>query len=276
MIARLCPSRPVRPRRPALLRIRQNDRRSAALILSCSDGSDGKLDSRLACAYARAGTASAMCGQICRCGRVLRPRVRRVLSPLGGTRLFRGFIVAKWNRFGIIRNQIFFDVPRTQIPNLEGEKSRRHVWRQGRCRKCIGAEPTAGTDQRMPKQSRTKRKGKRRWRESRSSHPWCRGRMDGQSASSPSGLIPFTIPKSISDGVSKCSLTPASDASGSRPGTAASRPRRSIGYSLIISKSFATAAHPSTQPNGQCLCGAHHTRKTVQARANRSGIGRRG
>jgi hypothetical protein len=125
-------------------------------------------------------------------------------------RLLHGLIVAKWNRFGIIWNQIFPDG--------------------------------------MPKQSTTKRKGKRRWRELGCSHPWCRGRMDGQSASSPSGLIPSTIPKGISDGVSRCSLTPASDASGSRPVPAVSRPRRSIGCSLIISKSFAMAAHPSTQP----------------------------
>jgi hypothetical protein len=125
-------------------------------------------------------------------------------------RLLHGLIVAKWNRFGIIWNQIFPDG--------------------------------------MPKQSTTKRKGKRRWRESRCSHPWYRSRTDGQSASSPSGLILSTIPKSISDGVSKCSLTPALGASGSRPGSAVSRPRRSIGCSLIISRSFAMAAHPSTQP----------------------------
>ena len=33
---------------------------------------------------------------------------------------------------------------------------------------------------------------------------------------------------------------------------------------------------PFDPANGQCLCGAHHTRKTVQARADRFGAGRRG
>ena len=33
---------------------------------------------------------------------------------------------------------------------------------------------------------------------------------------------------------------------------------------------------PFDPANGQCLCGAHHTRKTVQARAERLGAGRRG
>ena len=33
---------------------------------------------------------------------------------------------------------------------------------------------------------------------------------------------------------------------------------------------------PFDPANGQCLCGAHHTRKTAQARANRFGLGPRG
>jgi hypothetical protein len=99
-MAQLCPPRLGRPRRLGHPRFRLN-RRSGALPFSCPDGSDGKLDSRLA----RAGTANAMSGQICRCGPVPRLRVRGVLSSLWGTPLLRGRIVAKLNRFGIARNR---------------------------------------------------------------------------------------------------------------------------------------------------------------------------
>jgi hypothetical protein len=98
----------------------------------------------------------------------------------------------------------------------------------------------------IPENSMSRSKG--RWPELRCSDLWCRSWTGGQSASSPSGLILSTIPKSISDGVSKCSLTPVSDASGSRPGTAALRPRRSTACSLIISKNCAMAVRPSIQP----------------------------
>jgi hypothetical protein len=130
--------------------------------------------------------------------------------PRHGARPLRGIIAAKRSRWGIIVNQIFPDG--------------------------------------MPKRSTRKGKGERRWRETRCSHPWCRSRTAEPSTSSPSGLVQFTIPKSISYGVSKCCLTPVSDANGSRPGPAASRPRRNIGCSLIISRSFAMAVHPLTQP----------------------------
>jgi hypothetical protein len=109
VIAQLCPSPPVRPRRPGLPRLRQNDRRSAALLLNCPDGSDGKLDSRLACAYARARVANAMSGQICRCGPAIRLRVHEVLSSLWGTGLLRFRSMAKWNRFGIARDRSCID-----------------------------------------------------------------------------------------------------------------------------------------------------------------------
>jgi hypothetical protein len=62
-----------------------------------------------------------------------------------------------------------------------------------------------------------------------------------------SGQIPSTIAKSISDGVSKCSLTRASGASGSRMGTAAPRLNPSIGCLPTTSKSSATVVHPSIQ-----------------------------
>jgi hypothetical protein len=97
-MAQLCPPRLGLPWPLGHPRFRLN-RRSAALLFSCPDGSDGKLDSRLACAHARVETANAMSGQICRCGPVLRLRVRGVLSSLWGTPLLRGRIVAKWRRF---------------------------------------------------------------------------------------------------------------------------------------------------------------------------------
>jgi hypothetical protein len=86
-----------------------------------------------------------------------------------------------------------------------------------------------------------------RWRKSRCSDLWCRRRAGGQSASSPSALIPSTIPKSISDGVSRCFSMPASGASGLRTGAAARRLHRNIGCSLITSKSCAMAVHRSIQ-----------------------------
>src|SRR5260370_17344444 len=89
---------------------------------------------------------------------------------------------------------------------------------------------------------------KRQWRESGCSDPWYRNRTAVQHKSSPREPIPYTIPRSTSDGVSKCSLVLASGASGLRMGAAAPRLRPNIGCSRITSKSSATAAPPSTQP----------------------------
>jgi hypothetical protein len=111
-----------------------------------------------------------------------------------------------------------------------------------------GAKPTAGTDKMIPERSMTTSRGKGQWRESRRSDPWCRSRTGEQSASSLNGQIPSTIPTSTSDGVSKCSSTLASGASGLRTGAAAPRLRPNIGCSRITSKSSAMAAPPSTQP----------------------------
>jgi hypothetical protein len=86
----------------------------------------------------------------------------------------------------------------------------------------------------------------RQWRESRCSDPWYRGRTGEQSALSPNGQIPSTIPRSTSDGVSKCSITLASDASGLRMAAAAPRSRLNIGCSPITSRNSAMAEHRST------------------------------
>ena len=119
----------------------------------------------------------------------------------------------------------------------------------------------------IPENAMSRSKG--RWPELRCSDRWCRSRTGGQSASSPSGLIPSTIPKSISDGVSKCSLTRASGASGSRMGTAAPRLRPSIGYSRITSRSFATAVHPSIQQTANAS--AVHTTPARRCKPGRRG-----
>lgn len=97
----------------------------------------------------------------------------------------------------------------------------------------------------ISKQSMSRSKG--RWRKSRCSDPWCRSRTGGQSPSSPSALIPSTIPKGISDDVSRYFWMPASGASGSRTGAAARRLHRNIGCLVITSKNCATAVHPSIQ-----------------------------
>src|SRR5258708_4125454 len=67
-MVRLLALRLARPHRPGLPRFRLNDRAIAALLLNCPDASDGKLDSRLACAYAHAGSTNEMCGQTRQCG----------------------------------------------------------------------------------------------------------------------------------------------------------------------------------------------------------------
>jgi hypothetical protein len=64
MMARLLPFRRARRHRHGPPRFRLSDSAIAALLLSCPDASDGKLDSRLACAYARAGSRNGMRGQI--------------------------------------------------------------------------------------------------------------------------------------------------------------------------------------------------------------------
>lgn len=97
----------------------------------------------------------------------------------------------------------------------------------------------------MSKQSISRSSG--RWRKSRCSDLWYRCRAGGRSRSSPSALIPSTIPKSISDGESRYFSMPASGASGLRTGAAARRLRRNIGCLLITSKSCAMAAHRSIQ-----------------------------
>jgi hypothetical protein len=88
-------------------------------------------------------------------------------------------------------------------------------------------------------------RGKGRWRKSRCSDLWCRSRAGGQSAWMPSGLIPSTIPKSISDGASRHFSMRTSGASGLRAGVVARRLLRNIRCSPITSKSCAMAGHPS-------------------------------
>jgi hypothetical protein len=87
----------------------------------------------------------------------------------------------------------------------------------------------------------------RQWRKSRCSGLSCRSRTDEQSASSRSALIPSTIPKSISDGVSRCFSMLASDVSGLRAGAAARRLHHTIGCLLITSRSCAMGVHRSIQ-----------------------------
>jgi hypothetical protein len=125
----LRPPRLARPSRHGCRpRFQPNDRASAAPLLSCPDGSDGKLDSRLACAHARAGSTNAMCGRICQCGAAMRlrarhpsatwaprkrPRVELLAYQTPGSwcepQPLDGRIVAKWNHFGISMNQIFLE-----------------------------------------------------------------------------------------------------------------------------------------------------------------------
>jgi hypothetical protein len=62
-MARLLPFQLARLHRRGPPWFRPNDRAIATLLPNCSDASDGKLDSRLACAYARAGSTNRMYGQ---------------------------------------------------------------------------------------------------------------------------------------------------------------------------------------------------------------------
>jgi hypothetical protein len=68
MMASPRPLRILRPHRRGLLRVRPNDHGIAALLLRCPDGSDGKLDSRLARACVRTRRTNGSCGQTCQCG----------------------------------------------------------------------------------------------------------------------------------------------------------------------------------------------------------------
>jgi hypothetical protein len=135
-----------------------------------------------------------------------------------GRRPVHGRIEATWNRFGIAANKVWFDEAAT---NRATEM--------------------------VPKRSAKIGGSNRRWRESRCLGPWCRSPMGERSASSKSGQIPSTIPKSISDGVSRCSLPLALGASGSRMGAAAPRTHRNTGCSLITSRNSATVAPRSIQ-----------------------------
>jgi hypothetical protein len=64
-MAPLHPLRIVRPHGRGPVRLRPNDRGIAALPPRCTDGSDGKLDSRLARAYVRTRSANGTCGRTC-------------------------------------------------------------------------------------------------------------------------------------------------------------------------------------------------------------------
>jgi hypothetical protein len=209
MMVRLPPLRIAQTHRRNSLRCRPNESAVVALLPVRPDGSGGKLGSRLA--YARAGVADRFCGRTRQCRRTMGPRPAH------------GCIEANWNRFGIATNQVWFDEARPLTPANSAAEM-------------------------VSKRSTTIGGSDRRWRESRCSGPWCRGRTSEQSGSSLNGQIPSTIPTNTSDGVSKCSSTLASGASGLKMGAAAPRLRPSIGCSRITSKSFATAALRSTLP----------------------------
>jgi hypothetical protein len=209
MTVRLPPLRIAQAHRSVSFQCGPNDSAIVALLPVCPDGSDGKLGSRLA--YARAGAANCFCGRTCQCPRTMGPR------PIHGR------VEANWNPFGIAMNQMWFDAARPPTPANRATEM-------------------------VPKRSTTISGSNRRWRESRCSDTWCRGRMGERSASSLNGQIPSTIPTSTSDGVSKCSLTLGSGVSGSRMAAAALRPHPNIGCSRITSRSSATVAPRSTRP----------------------------
>jgi hypothetical protein len=149
-------------------------------------------------------------------------------------RLFHDLIVAKWNRFGIIANRKFFEIVASEWGCMDQTQP-----------STARASPTARTGQMIFGEFISRSSGG--WRESRCSGLWCRSPTGEQSALSPNGQIPSTIPRSTSDGVSKCFLTPASGANGLRMGAAAPRLPLNIGCSPITSKNSAMAERRSTR-----------------------------